>query len=119
MLWDGYHVSQWCVLDLFQITLFELRCVCFGPRFLPDPLSPYLKHLGRPIFSPLIVLFCHMFTLRFLGLALGGAWGVREGAGRPLAVSNSRLRLNSILNSVTRRGTFIGNSAGVLGLFAL
>ncbi|KAF8075078.1 Tim17/Tim22/Tim23/Pmp24 family-domain-containing protein [Lyophyllum atratum] len=51
-----------------------------------------------------------------LGLALGGAWGVREGARRPLAVSNTRLRINSVLNSVTRRGTFIGNSAGVLAL---
>lgn len=55
-------------------------------------------------------------TMYLSGLALGGAWGVREGARRPLAVSNSRLRLNSILNSVTRRGTFIGNSAGVLAL---
>lgn len=59
-----------------------------------------------------------MFTLLLTGLALGGAWGVREGARRPLAVSNSRLRINSILNSVTRRGTFIGNSAGVMGKFA-
>ncbi|KAI6125403.1 Tim17-domain-containing protein [Pisolithus croceorrhizus] len=49
-------------------------------------------------------------------LALGGLWGVSEGARRPLAVSNMRLRINSILNSVTRRGTFIGNSAGVLAL---
>ncbi|KAJ3576451.1 hypothetical protein NP233_g399 [Leucocoprinus birnbaumii] len=48
------------------------------------------------------------------GLTLGGLWGLREGARRPLAVSNSRLRINSILNSVTRRGTFIGNSAGVM-----
>jgi hypothetical protein len=54
-----------------------------------------------------------------LGLALGGVWGLREGARRPLAVSNSRLRLNSILNSITRRGTFIGNSAGVLGMSLL
>ena len=49
------------------------------------------------------------------GLGVGGVWGLREGVRRPLAVSNSRLRINSILNSVTRRGTFIGNSAGVLG----
>jgi import inner membrane translocase subunit TIM23 len=49
-------------------------------------------------------------------LALGGAWGLREGSRRPLAVSNTRLRINSVLNSVTRRGTFIGNSAGVLAL---
>ena len=59
-----------------------------------------------------------MFTLFFFsGLALGGVWGVREGARRPLAVSNTRLRINSVLNSVTRRGTFIGNSAGVMGKF--
>jgi len=56
-----------------------------------------------------------MLTLLFQGLALGGVWGVREGARRPLAVSNTRLRINSVLNSVTRRGTFIGNSAGVVG----
>ncbi|KAG5647887.1 hypothetical protein DXG03_007811 [Asterophora parasitica] len=55
-------------------------------------------------------------TMYLSGLALGGAWGVREGARRPLAVSNTRLRINSVLNSVTRRGTFIGNSAGVLAL---
>ncbi|KAH9967321.1 Tim17-domain-containing protein, partial [Russula dissimulans] len=55
-------------------------------------------------------------TMYLGGLALGGAWGFREGAGRPLAVSNTRLRINSILNSVTRRGTFLGNSAGVLAL---
>ena len=33
-------------------------------------------------------------------------------------MSNTRLRINSVLNSVTRRGTFIGNSAGVMGKFA-
>ncbi|KAI0788799.1 Tim17/Tim22/Tim23/Pmp24 family-domain-containing protein [Abortiporus biennis] len=55
-------------------------------------------------------------TMYLSGLALGGVWGLREGAKRPLAVSNARLRINSILNSVTRRGTFIGNSAGVLAL---
>lgn len=55
-------------------------------------------------------------TMYLSGLALGGVWGLREGARKPLAVSNSRLRINAILNSVTRRGTFIGNSAGVLAL---
>ncbi|KAG8880098.1 Mitochondrial import inner membrane translocase subunit tim23 [Tulasnella sp. 331] len=49
-------------------------------------------------------------------LGVGGLWGFREGAFRPLAVSSTRLRINSVLNSVTRRGTFIGNSAGVLAL---
>lgn len=49
------------------------------------------------------------------GLGVGGAWGLKEGAMRPLAVSNARLRINSILNSVTRRGSFAGNTAGVIG----
>ncbi|THU91502.1 Tim17-domain-containing protein [Dendrothele bispora CBS 962.96] len=55
-------------------------------------------------------------TMYLGGLTIGGVWGLREGARRPLAVSNTRLRINSVLNSVTRRGTFIGNSAGVLAL---
>ncbi|KAH8832364.1 hypothetical protein DL96DRAFT_650669 [Flagelloscypha sp. PMI_526] len=56
--------------------------------------------------------------LIFFGSRLG-CWrrvGTRKGASHLLAVSISRLRINSILNSVTRRGTFIGNSAGVLAL---
>ncbi|VDC06506.1 unnamed protein product [Peniophora sp. CBMAI 1063] len=55
-------------------------------------------------------------TMYLGGLGLGGLWGLREGASRPLAMSNARLRINAILNSVTRRGTFMGNSAGVLAL---
>jgi len=55
-------------------------------------------------------------TMYLTGLGVGGVWGLREGVHRPIAVSNARLRINSVLNSVTRRGTFIGNSAGVLAL---
>ncbi|KIP08785.1 hypothetical protein PHLGIDRAFT_103765 [Phlebiopsis gigantea 11061_1 CR5-6] len=55
-------------------------------------------------------------TMYLSGLALGGLWGLREGSRKQLAVTNSRLRINAILNSVTRRGTFVGNSAGVLAL---
>lgn len=48
-------------------------------------------------------------------LTLGGAWGLQEGLRR----SNGqppKLRLNSVLNAVTRRGPFLGNSAGVIAL---
>ncbi|KAF8492495.1 Tim17/Tim22/Tim23/Pmp24 family-domain-containing protein [Gautieria morchelliformis] len=55
-------------------------------------------------------------TTYLSGLGIGGLWGLREGAKRPLAVSNTRLRINSVLNSITRRGTFMGNSAGVMAL---
>lgn len=48
-------------------------------------------------------------------LTLGGAWGLQEGLRR----SNGqppKLRLNSVLNAVTRRGPFLGNSAGVVAI---
>jgi len=52
------------------------------------------------------------------GLVLGGMWGFKEGMSRPLGTSNSwKLRINSILNGCTRRGSFLGNSAGILALF--
>ena len=103
-------------IDLFQITVFESRVLAF----IPWATLTLSQHLKRPIFRRLIVLFVTCLPCFFFlsGLALGGVWGVREGARRPLAVSNTRLRINSVLNSVTRRGTFIGNSAGVMGKFA-
>ncbi|KAG9289163.1 hypothetical protein G9A89_022472 [Geosiphon pyriformis] len=49
-----------------------------------------------------------------LGLSFGGAWGLIEGfRGHS---PNFKLRLNTILNSVTRRGPFVGNSCGVLAM---
>ncbi|EST08746.1 Mitochondrial inner membrane translocase subunit Tim17/Tim22/Tim23/peroxisomal protein PMP24 [Kalmanozyma brasiliensis GHG001] len=57
-------------------------------------------------------------TTYLSGLALGGLLGAREGFFRPLGVDNAtfRLRLNAVLNQVTRRGSFFGNSAGVIAL---
>jgi len=50
------------------------------------------------------------------GLAVGGAWGLQEGMARSLGKNASfKLRLNSVLNGSTRRGTLLGNSLGVLG----
>ncbi|GHJ89110.1 hypothetical protein NliqN6_5512 [Naganishia liquefaciens] len=52
------------------------------------------------------------------GLVLGGAWGLKEGMQRPLGSSSSmKLRINSILNACTRRGSFLGNNLGILALF--
>lgn len=57
-------------------------------------------------------------TTYLSGLAIGGLLGAREGLFRPLGVENTtfRLRLNAVLNQVTRRGSFFGNSAGVVAL---
>lgn len=57
-------------------------------------------------------------TTYLSGLMIGGLLGAREGFFRPLGVDNPtfRLRLNAVLNQVTRRGAFFGNSAGVVAL---
>jgi len=49
-------------------------------------------------------------------LTLGGAWGLAEGLNRSSATASPKLRLNSVLNAVTRRGPFLGNSAAVIAL---
>ncbi|KAF9356430.1 Mitochondrial import inner membrane translocase subunit tim23 [Mortierella sp. AD094] len=49
------------------------------------------------------------------GLSLGGAFGLYEGA-RSSPSPALKIRLNTVLNSMTRRGPFIGNSAGVMAL---
>jgi len=48
-------------------------------------------------------------------LTIGGAWGLQEGLRRS-AGQPPKLRLNSVLNAVTRRGPFLGNSAGVIAM---
>lgn len=48
-------------------------------------------------------------------LSLGGAWGLQEGLRRS-AAQPPKLRLNSVLNAVTRRGPFLGNSAAVIAM---
>lgn len=52
------------------------------------------------------------------GLVVGGVLGLREGVKRPLGVDSPtmRLRVNAVLNQVTRSGTFLGNSAGVIAM---
>lgn len=49
------------------------------------------------------------------GLSIGGAWGLQEGL-RKSGGQPPRLRLNTVLNAVTRRGPFLGNSAGVVAI---
>jgi import inner membrane translocase subunit TIM23 len=51
-----------------------------------------------------------------LGLGTGGAYGFFEGLRNLPAKSSGKLKLNTVLNHITRRGPFLGNSAGVLAL---
>ncbi|KAG0290873.1 Mitochondrial import inner membrane translocase subunit tim23 [Linnemannia gamsii] len=49
------------------------------------------------------------------GLTMGGAYGFYEGL-RSSPSPAFKIRLNTVLNGMTRRGPFIGNSAGILAL---
>lgn len=55
-------------------------------------------------------------SVYLLGLGSGGTWGLAEGFRRSPASAPPRLKLNYVLNGMTRRGPFLGNSGGVLAL---
>ncbi|KAJ5163985.1 Mitochondrial inner membrane translocase subunit Tim17/Tim22/Tim23/peroxisomal protein PMP24 [Penicillium coprophilum] len=55
-------------------------------------------------------------TTYLVALATGGAWGLAEGLKKTPATAAPKIRLNAVLNSVTRRGPFLGNSAGVVAM---
>lgn len=59
---------------------------------------------------------CYGTGMTYLAaLSVGGVWGLRDGLmkspGQP-----PKLRMNAILNGMTRRGPFLGNSAGVVAI---
>ncbi|KAF0551999.1 putative mitochondrial import inner membrane translocase subunit TIM23 [Gigaspora margarita] len=53
-------------------------------------------------------------TTYLAGLTFGGTWGLIEGLRGH--TPNFKLRINTVLNSVTRRGPYIGNSCGILAM---
>ncbi|OJJ47299.1 hypothetical protein ASPZODRAFT_15978 [Penicilliopsis zonata CBS 506.65] len=55
-------------------------------------------------------------TTYIAALTVGGAWGLSEGLRRTPASAPPKIRLNTVLNSITRRGPFLGNSAGVVAM---
>jgi mitochondrial import inner membrane translocase subunit TIM23 len=60
---------------------------------------------------------CYGTGMTYLtALTMGGTWGLVEGLNRAPASAPPKLRLNSVLNSMTRRGPFLGNSAGVVAM---
>lgn len=58
-------------------------------------------------------------TTYIAGLSLGGAYGLAEGlrkASAPDQPQNMKVRLNTTLNSITRRGPGLGNAVGVIAM---
>lgn len=50
------------------------------------------------------------------GLGFGGIYGLSEGMRKTADANSAKLRLNGVLNAITRRGPFLGNTAGVIAL---
>jgi len=60
---------------------------------------------------------CYGTGITYLAaLTVGGTWGLFEGLNRLPPTAPPKLRLNSALNAVTRRGPFMGNSGGVIAM---
>lgn len=55
-------------------------------------------------------------TTYLTALTMGGAWGLAEGLRKTPVTAPPKLQLNGVLNSITRRGPFLGNSAGVMAM---
>ncbi|CEP18997.1 hypothetical protein [Parasitella parasitica] len=55
-------------------------------------------------------------TTYLAGLTLGGAFGMAEGLKKSAGAPNMKVRLNTTLNSITRRGPGVGNSLGVIAM---
>lgn len=51
-----------------------------------------------------------------VGLGLGGAFGFQEGVRNIPKNASFKLQLNTVLNHITKRGPYLGNSAGVLAM---
>lgn len=50
-------------------------------------------------------------------LAMGGSYGFFEGIRNiPIGTTSNKLRLNTILNHITKRGPYLGNNAGVIAI---
>ncbi|KAK4074356.1 hypothetical protein Trihar35433_3830 [Trichoderma harzianum] len=59
---------------------------------------------------------CYGTGITYLtALSIGGAWGFQEGL-RKSSGQPPKLRLNAVLNAMTRRGPFLGNNAGVVAI---
>lgn len=61
---------------------------------------------------------CYGTGTVYLGaLFVGGVFGFLEGVKNiPAGTTSNKLRLNTVLNHITKRGPFMGNSAGVLAI---
>lgn len=56
-------------------------------------------------------------AMYLLGLSTGGLYGFAEAMRSTSEKTPTKIRINTILNSITRRGPYIGNTCGVVTIF--
>eukprot|EP00730_Choanoeca_flexa_P017411 TRINITY_DN8386_c0_g1_i5.p1 TRINITY_DN8386_c0_g1~~TRINITY_DN8386_c0_g1_i5.p1 ORF type:complete len:221 (+),score=31.95 TRINITY_DN8386_c0_g1_i5:97-759(+) len=78
----------------------------------PEFLYANAKNKGRSFGE---MMFYTTGSSYLTGTVFGGAYGIVEGLRHPAATSN-RLRLNTVLNAVQKRGPFLGNTLGIIAL---
>ncbi len=77
----------------------------------PDYI-PSASARGRDIFQR---LFFNTGALFLLGFSGGGMYGSIEGF-RNAVNPSLRIRINSVINGMSRRGSRLGNSLGIIGI---
>ena len=81
-----------------------------NPDFIPTP--------GRRGRDDVSRLFFNTGAFWLLGFGTGGSYGFVEGL-RTAVNPSFRIKVNSVLNSLYKRGSLLGNSLGIIGKYKL
>jgi hypothetical protein len=102
---SGSGSSRFVIPDVSNIDIKKLGRGT--PDYIPTPSAR-----GRDIFQR---LFFNTGALFLLGFGGGGAYGSIEGF-RTAANPSLRIRINGIINGMSKRGSKLGNSLGIIGM---
>lgn len=101
---SGASSSRFVIPDVSNIDIKKLGRGT--PDYIPSPSAR-----GRDIFQR---LFFNTGALFLMGFGGGGAYGSIEGF-RAAANPSLRIRINGIINGMSKRGSKIGNALGIIG----
>lgn len=104
----GYTMPDVSGIDIGKLSGGTNRGSSGGTRKEPDYIMNNAK--GRDIGSK---IFLNTGSFWLGGFAAGGLYGFAEGW-RGAASPTLRIRINSVLNGVSKRGSSLGNNLGVL-----
>jgi len=98
--------STFTVPDVRGLELNKISRPISGPDYIPTP-----SHRGRDIFQR---LFFNTGGSFLFGFSSGGMYGCVEGL-RTAVNPSLRIRLNSVINAMSKRGSKLGNALGIIG----